>query len=150
MPVLNSGGSLVNSDNIVDGSILNADINGAAAIALSKLAGLVGEPGELISIETTAGATHSLTTDGKQQVLVIAVGTHPAASSTAETVSLNYNAVAKHTITIDVGSSFGSERFPFTVMYLEKPAAGTQNITVTTSAGSIQDCVIMVIKLKVT
>lgn len=37
MPVLNSGGSLVTSDSIVDGSIVNADINAAANIALSKL-----------------------------------------------------------------------------------------------------------------
>ena len=40
MPLFTSGGSQVNSASIIDGSIVNADINAAAAIAASKITGL--------------------------------------------------------------------------------------------------------------
>lgn len=42
MAFLQSGGSIVTSSNIVDGTIVDADIAAAAAIALTKLAGADG------------------------------------------------------------------------------------------------------------
>ena len=39
MPVFTGGGALVTSASIVDGAIIDADINAAATIALTKLAG---------------------------------------------------------------------------------------------------------------
>lgn len=57
MAFLTSSGSLVTSANIVDGSIINADVNASAAIDASKLTGL---PYTKLADVTNAGAQATL------------------------------------------------------------------------------------------
>lgn len=106
----------------------------------------VANPSEFFSIESSAGASHSLTTNGKQRVLVFASG-RVSGDNNDMTVTLRYNGVGKHAVTLRSGvSSYG---IAFSLMYTEIPAAGTQNITVTTNLGSVSDVVITVLKLRV-
>lgn len=106
-----------------------------------------GETGALLvapnsigpTIETTAGATHSLVTVADQKVMVWAKGTDDSGGGTIE---LKYNGVTKDTVVI------GNHAYShgFALMYTETPGAGTQDITVTTTSGSITNAVIMVLK----
>jgi len=95
------------------------------------------------AIETTTGVTHSLTTTAGQRVVVWVKGTLSGAVL-QQTVTLAYNAVAKDTCLIGTNSN---DNGTISLMYTEIPSAGTQNITVTTSAGSINNCVIIVMKI---
>lgn len=97
-----------------------------------------------VSVESTAAATHSLTTVADQVVMVIAKGVYTG-ESTEQTVTLAYNGVAKDTVVIDADIS--SERYPFTLVYTETPGAATANITLTASSGTINQPVIMVQKI---
>lgn len=146
MAFLQSGGSLVTSSNIVDGSIVNADVAAAAGIAQSKLG--IGANGntDLFAVETSSGTTHSLTTVANQRVLVFVMGvtTHVA----ARTITVLYNGVAKNQIT--TGLAGGNVPNPFALFYTEVPGAATANITVTDSAGTLSDVDIFVLKLKST
>lgn len=144
MAFLTTGGSQVNSANIVDDAILNADINASAAIALSKLSGLIGNPGSFISIESTIGTTHSLTTVANQKVFVIAI-TNTNFGSVQQTVTLAYNGVTKHDH-IDQGAS-GADH-TVVLAYEEIPGAATADITLTAS-GALHETRIFVVKLMV-
>ena len=93
------------------------------------------------TIETTAGTTHSLTTIAGQRVIVLASG-NPAGAAGAITINLKYNGVTKHSISSGSDSGTGG----FSLHYTETPGAATQNITVDTSAGSVANVVIIVIK----
>lgn len=112
----------------------------------------VGETGALLvapnsigpTIETTTGTTHSLVTVADQKVMVWAKGWIDDGTGTERTVELKYNGVTKDT-TVVQGS--GSSTNPaFALMYTETPGAGTQNITVTTTGGTLMNVVIMVLK----
>lgn len=59
MAFLQSGGALVTSSNIVDGAIVNADVNAAAAIESSKLANL---PYAVLTTATAPGGAATLQT----------------------------------------------------------------------------------------
>jgi hypothetical protein len=59
MPLASSGGNLVTSSSIVDGSIVNDDINAAAAIAISKLTGVAAK-GANSDITSLSGLTTPL------------------------------------------------------------------------------------------
>lgn len=96
-----------------------------------------------LTIETTTGVTHSLVTTAGQRVMVWAKGA--AGENGAKTVTLKYNGVTKDTVVLNGVST--SEKNPFALMYTETPGAATQNITVTTDAGTIANVVIMVLKL---
>lgn len=146
MPVLQSGGSLVTTGSIVDGTILNDDIAAAAAIAQSKIAGMLGNSNDIVSIEVTVGTTHSLTTVAGQKVLVFAKGDITDGTGTGRTIALQYNAVTKDSVGSNTGGS--ATRSPFALMYTETPGAATQNVTVSTSGGSLANVVIVVVKLK--
>lgn len=105
----------------------------------------------LVSIETTTGTTHSLTTVASQKVIVIAKGSAESSSSGQQNgvVSLKYNAVTKDTV--NVGSYHaGSVNFqiPFCVIYTETPGAATHDITVTATGYTLTNVVIVVVKLK--
>lgn len=71
MAFLQSGGTIVTSASIVDGSITNADVNAAAAIVASKLSGL---PYTTLTTKTSTGLATTVTTDaftGKKFLRVI-------------------------------------------------------------------------------
>ncbi len=144
MAFLTTGGSQVGSSQIVDGAIVNADVNNAAAIAQSKIgAGLNGNT-DIISFENEEAVLHSLTTLANQRVIVIVTGvsTHVA----ARTITVSYGGVAKQTIT--TGLAGGSVPNPYTMIYSEVPGAATADITVAASAGSLSDTNICVLKIK--
>jgi hypothetical protein len=146
---IGSGGSVVGSAQITDDSIVNADINSAAAIAQTKVAGSSNGNTDLIAFERTAAATHSLTTVTGQRVLVIATGNVGIASATTLTsVTLKYNGVTK--ATIEVGESGGSanNRDAFCLTYSEVPGAATANITIECADYGPTNCAISVIKIK--
>jgi len=103
------------------GQILTA-LSGSPAWADVNTAG--------ISIETTTGSTHSLTTTGSELVVVFAKGNHTSTT----TITLQYNAVTKDTVSISNGGGSYTVTAPFCLMYTETPTAGTRDITI--SAGS--------------
>ena len=147
MPLATSGGQgNVTSGQIVDGTITNDDINASAAIALSKLDGIVGDPADLLSIEHSSGTTHSLTTDGNQRVFVVAIGNW-GSSSTDTPILLNYDGTEKNRVNVRHGDFLDED--PFCVIYTEKPASATKNVTVTASSGTLANVDIFVLKLKV-
>jgi len=96
------------------------------------------------TVESTAGATHSLTTTAGQVVLVSVTGQLNTASSANETLTLKYNGVTKQTIVSDIGSTWNTQIVPFAMQYTETPGAATANITVETSAGTLSNVVIIV------
>ncbi len=146
MQISGGGAANVGSSNITDGAIINADINAAAGIALSKLSGLIGNPGSFISIETTYAATHSLTTVANQQVLVFATCDVSGTANTIDATLLSYNGVEKHRINSD-RSGVGYYDGIF-LMYTEIPGAGTANITLTSGA-TMGNPKIIVIKMMI-
>jgi hypothetical protein len=98
-----------------------------------------------VSSETTSGVTHALTTTAGQRVIVWAKGYKDGDNNA--TITLKYNGVTKDTLYLgNGGGSYWSE-MPFALMYTESPAAGTRNITVETTAGSINNVVIIVMKI---
>jgi ethanolamine utilization microcompartment shell protein EutL len=101
----------------------------------------------LFTIETTAGVTHSLTTTAGQRVIVWVKGQLEPTGTTDNTITLAYNGVTKDTAIINLQSQAAGDTYCFAMMYTETPGAATQNITVTTSAGSLESVVIMVLKL---
>lgn len=144
-----SGGNLVASANIVDGTIVDADVNAAAAIAATKIAGLIGNPGNIISIDIVAAATYSLTTVAGQRVIVWAKGVQVGTGGGANAnVFLKYNGVTKDTAFLGVVNAVTLSAF--TLCYSEIPGAATQNVTLTTDYTSISTPVIAVIKLQTT
>jgi len=146
--VINTNFTNLNTDKI-ETSVLDTDGTLAAdsdtKVATQKaVKTYVDTTAAQISVERTAGATHSLTTVANQVVMVIAKGVYTG-ESTQQTVTLAYNGVAKDTVVIDADIS--SERYPFTLVYTETPGAATANITLTVGAGSINEPVIMVQKI---
>ena len=97
-----------------------------------------------ITIETTTGTTHSLTTTAGQKVIVWAKGTYTG-NVDPQTVTLLYNAVIKDTVAVEPNNS--SDNDAWALMYTETPGAATQNITVASSAGSVADVVIIIMKI---
>lgn len=101
-----------------------------------------------ITIETTSGTTHSLTTTANQRVIVFAKGNlNPGGGANGGDATLAYNAVTKDTVSYGTSGGSSSTRFPFTLMYTETPGAATQNITLATSTGSVSNGLIVVIKI---
>tara|TARA_R110002020_G_scaffold160173_6_gene344539 strand:+ start:87 stop:584 length:498 start_codon:yes stop_codon:yes gene_type:complete len=99
-----------------------------------------------LTIETTTGVTHSLTTTAGQTVCVWAKG-HLARGmigGTVYTVKLNYNSVEKDTTSMGGDNDGLTTTVPFALMYTEVPGAGTQDITVTAASGTLADVVIIV------
>lgn len=145
MPSASSGGSLVTGASIVDNSISNADIATNAAIAQSKIANLIANPGTLISIETGSGTPYSLTTIAGQKVLVIVKG-NVADNSSESTTTLTYGGVTKDTVKCD--GDAGSN-LPFTLLWTDIPGAGTADLAVANSIVAVENIVFVIIKLQV-
>lgn len=143
MPYFVGGGSAVGSAEITDGAIVDEDINAAAAIALTKLSGLIGNPGSFLSVETSTSTTYSLTTVANQRVVVFAK--FWLSGGAGETnATLAYNGVTKDTT--DAMNSTASESNM--LMYTEVPGAATANITLTAGAGSFNAVKIIVFKVQ--
>ena len=85
------------------------------------------------SFESTAGATHSLTTTASQSVLVTArvMMTFTAGSALAGDVNLKYNGVVKDSIPVDRADS--TTRGCLVLQYEETPGAATADITIDTT-----------------
>lgn len=101
----------------------------------------------VLTIETTSGTTHSLTTTAGQRVMVWAKCSVEGGTSGDITVTLAYNSVAKDTATGDDDNITANFKYPYALMYTETPGAATANITLSTSFGSIVQPVIMVLKI---
>lgn len=97
-----------------------------------------------ITIETTTGVTHSLTTVAGEKVIVWVKGI--LTGSANPTITVKYNSVTKDTLAFS-GTNSTSAYYPFALQYTETPGADTQNITVATSSGSISNVVIIVMKV---
>lgn len=97
-----------------------------------------------LTIETTSGTSHSLTTTASQKVMVWAKG-WLSTDVTNRSITLKYNGVTKDTVTITESDASGG-KIPFALMYTETPGAATQNITVETSGGTLNNVVIMLLK----
>lgn len=142
MGIFTSGGSSVTSANIVDGEIVNADINAAAAIAQSKIAGSANGNTDLVAIETSDTGTLSLTTVANQRVVVLAFVVIDGGIEA--TTTLSYNAVAKDE---KLGQSASASEYTVPLMYTETPGAATANITVS-STDTILESRIIAFKFK--
>ena len=99
-----------------------------------------------ITIETTTGVTHSLTTTAGQRVIVWAKGqsTWTSSGTYSHALYLNYNGVQKDTVSVGLDGDGSPASIPFSLMYTETPGAGTNDITVTASAGGLSNVVIIV------
>jgi hypothetical protein len=106
------------------------------------LTGLTGK--SLVEVEVTQGTTHSLTTTALQRVVVIAKGDWTGSTS-AQTIRLSYGGVVKDSVGVKQASS--ADKLPFCLMYSEIPGAGTQDVTVTATAGTLANVVILVFKI---
>lgn len=100
-----------------------------------------------ITIETTTGVTHSLTTTAGQKVVVWAKGNILFSTNVDTTCLLAYNGVTKDTTAHKVDASGVTRRHAFALMYTETPGAATQNVTVTAGAGTLENVVIIVMKI---
>lgn len=99
------------------------------------------------TVETTTGTTHSLTTTAGQVVIVTAKGdllTALNGSPNYYGVSLNYNSVEKDTSNVGGDTDGATAAFPFCLQYTETPGDATQNITVTSTGGTLENVVIIV------
>lgn len=149
MPVFTGGGSSVGTAEINDGAIVNVDVNAAANIALTKLAGLIGNPGSFISIEQVSAATTNVTVDGNTRILILAKGHLDDIGNETITVQLRQQTVVKDTVIANAGSA--ADQVPFALMYSEVPANGTYTVDVVEddAAGGASNVKIIVIKLRV-
>lgn len=147
MPIATSGGaSNISSSQIVDGTIINADIAAAAAIAQSKIAAGLNANTDLFTIERTEGTTHSLTTLANQRVVVFVTGTNTDGTGTLRTNNVKYGGVTKATCISDGAGSATNP--PIAMNYTEVPGAATADITVDTDGGTLSNVVILVLKFK--
>ncbi len=142
--VINTNFTNLNTDK-VETSVISTDgtlaTNSDAKLPTEKAVKTYVDAQYGITVETTAGVTHSLTTTAGQVVCVFAKGMcdYTGASTV---ISLKYNGVAKDTLSV---SELDSSGFPFSLMYIETPGAGTYNITVDmTNSGALSEVVILV------
>lgn len=98
----------------------------------------------VLTIETTTGVTHSLTTTASQKVIIWAKGI--ITDDANPQLTLKYNGVTKDALSFN-GTNSTSAYYPFSMMYTETPGAGTQNIVVGTSGGTLYQVVIIVMKI---
>lgn len=149
MAFLQSGGSQVTSSNIVDGSIVNADVNAAAAIAQSKLGAAGNADTDVVKVESASSVPYSLTTVAGQRVLVIVSGRILLnAGPASDTINLQYNGVTKSSVTVGVSGTGATSYQTFCLMYSEVPGAATANIGLTTTTYAPADVDVTVIKIK--
>lgn len=150
--VINTNFSNLNTDKI-ETSVLDTDTalaaNSDSKIATQKaVKTYIDSGGGFNASEVTTGATHSLTTIAGQKVIVFVKGNFSITSAGSQQVDvvLKYNAVTKDTVTV-YNENVTTTR-AFALMYTETPGAATQNVTVTSSTGTLANVVIIVWKFK--
>lgn len=161
--VINANFGNLNADKVQISSVASfavATISGSNAIAPVASNGTSGQvltstgPASLPTFQTPAGAptvsssltpTLSLTTAAGQAVVVWAKYRIASNGGTSPTITLKYNGVTKDTV--ETASAGGLSGVPGTLMYTEVPGAATQDVTVETSAGSIDSVVIIALKI---
>jgi len=95
------------------------------------------------TVGTSSTATLSVTTSGTETIMVWAKASHEGGGSASNAIiSLKYNAVTKDTVVSDDGAAASGS---VALQYTEVPAAGTQDITLTTSSGTLANIKIMYI-----
>lgn len=99
-----------------------------------------------ITVETTSGNTHSLTTTAGQRVIVFAKANKTGAI-TGSAAKLLYNSVLKDTVDFADAGVSENRRYPYTLMYTETPGAATANIEITQGTGTPANGKIIVIKI---
>lgn len=145
---INTNFANLNSDKI-ETSYIDTDTTLAAnsdvKLASQKAVKAYVDANSTLSIasETTAGATHSLTTTATQRVVVWAKGYVTLGGSSNATVNLKYNGVTKDSVY--VATTYAGS-YPFSLMYTETPGAATANVTVENATDDID---IMVMKFNV-
>lgn len=141
--VLNTNLANLNSDKI-ETSVLSTDgtlaSNSDAKLPSEKAVKTYVDSQFGISVETTTGVTHSLTTTAGQVVCVWVKGECDYSGATT-TITLAYNGVTKDSLTT---SDLDNSDFPFALMYTETPGAATADITVTATSAVLSDVKIMV------
>lgn len=102
-------------------------------------------PTASVTIVSATTTTLSLTTTAGQKVIVWAKGDITGSgSSSSPTISLKYNGVTKDTVIVDQSDNgVTGWTVPFSLMYTEEPGAATQNVTVTTSADTLNRVMII-------
>jgi len=122
-------------------AVTQSQNDNSTKIATTAYVDLAASP---ITIETTTGTTHSLTTTANQRVIVWAKGRSTDSGSNTD-ILLNYNGVQKDIVSLGEDGSTSNVIFPFSLMYTETPGAATQNITIT--GGTVSEAVIIVMKI---
>lgn len=116
---------------------------GLAISTTTLLLQKINNTSKFITITTATGTTLSLTTLAGQKVIVWAKGVFADNNTLDISVYLKYNGVTKDTCTMNIPTTGATYKYPFALMYTETPGAGTQNITVETTADSIANVVII-------
>lgn len=147
--VLNTNLANLNSDKI-ETSVISTDgtlaSNSDAKLPSEKAVKTYVDSQALLTVETTTGTTHSLTTTAGQVVMVFVSGNIYNGSGVINlTVDLKYNGVTKHSFYKPNLSSPASDGFA--LQYTETPGAGTHDITVVTDGGTLTAIKIMVLKI---
>ncbi len=142
---INDNFTNLNTDKL-ETSYLDTDTTLAAdsdtKVATQKATKAYVDGQSFASFETTTGVTHSLTTTVGQTVGVWAKGDLlSGVTGTIRTLELKYDGVTKDTVTTTDSAAYPQA---FALMYTESPTAGTRDITVTTSGGTMSNVVIMV------
>lgn len=105
MAFLTTGGSQVNSANIVDGSILNADVNANAGILASKIS---GKPYETLADVTLGSAATSLSTGAFTAKTVLRVLIWCPSIVGADRLRLDFNADGGNNYNVTVVTGGGA------------------------------------------
>jgi hypothetical protein len=127
-------------------TIVSLDASAAPTVAqyLRASSSVVADWQVPATSETVTGTTESLTTTATQRVVVWVKG-DAIPGTTSRTVTVAYNSVTKATWVTSAAAA--TTRFPFALMYTEVPGAGTANITVAISGGTMANVKITVLKL---
>lgn len=122
-----------------DAELQVPDTDGASGQSITTNgSGVLGWSSNTVpTVGTTDTATLSLTTSGSQTVIVWAKATRNSGGlGGTQTATLLYNGVTKDTVsTPDVSGA----KYSVSLQYSEIPAAGTHDITIATSAGSLSN-----------
>jgi len=139
-------GLQINSSNIVDGSIVNADVNASAAIAASKLSGV--SAGKILQVQQTVGTgTYSTTSQTFSDTVTCAIT--PAATTSkiiciykigCSTASQGYGGavrLARDSTAIYVGAAAGSRIQASSHFIADSDGIG--NVKIFDQAGTFMD-----------
>lgn len=102
--------------------------------------------GNTVTVETSTSSTYSLTTTASQTVIVMCKAVM-SGNGWNGNVFLNYNGVAQDQAQIRLQGGGFTAYQPYQLQYTAVPGAATANITVTSDTGTIQQIVLIIIKI---